>query len=126
MSSSLSKLIFETARLLAFKLAAQDKFFRLTACMDMENRENIAYCEIYKIMFPQDKELIAFIDKVIIPAFQRIGNARWLRTEITDLGLIIGEEREGEDLSYLVKIQQREMVKEGITEAGSDDTRNGN
>jgi hypothetical protein len=103
MSQSLSKMIFETTRLLAFKLANKDAFFEKTACMDVEDREYIAYCEIYKLLFPNDKEFNGFLDNVVIPAFQRIGNARWMRTEITDLGLKVGMKYQTVDLSYLEK-----------------------
>ena len=112
MSQSLSKMIFETTRLLAFKLANKDAFFEKTACMDVEDREYIAYCEIYKLLFPNDAEFNGFLDKVVIPAFQRIGNARWMRTEITDLGLKVGMKYETVDLSYLEKQQLEEKDKD--------------
>ncbi len=101
MSQSISRMLFETSKLLAYRLAKKDSFFEKTACMDLETRELIAYCEMYKILFPEDKTFNEFLDKVIIPAFQRLGNARWLRTEITDLGLKVGTETCEIDLSGL-------------------------
>jgi hypothetical protein len=96
-------MLFETTRLLAFKLSVKDPFFQLTACMDVEDREYIAYCEIYKLLFPEDAEFNEFLDKTVIPAFQRLGNARWMRDIVTDLGLKVGMEHQNVSLGYLEK-----------------------
>jgi len=117
-------MIFETTRLLAYKLASKDAFFSLTACMDMEDREYIAYCEIYKLLFPKDKEFNVFLNNVVIPAFQRIGNARWMRTEITDLGLKVGMKYETVNLSYLErqKLDEKQKLEEEREDAKTTTT----
>jgi len=109
MSQSLSKLIFETQRLLSAKIGAKHPFYRETACMDMEYREYLAYCEIIKLFFPENKRLIELIDKKLIPSLEYIGVARWGRTEITDLGFKVGQERTDISLKYLERQEKEEQ-----------------
>ncbi|MEM5867575.1 MAG: hypothetical protein QXG39_06615 [Candidatus Aenigmatarchaeota archaeon] len=113
MSQSLSRLIFETQRLLSAKIGAQYPFYKETACLDSEIREYLAYCEIIKIFFPNNKRLIEFIDTKLKPSLEKIGIARWARTEITDLGFKVGYEQQNISLKYLEKAREKEN-------AGSD------
>ena len=106
MSQSLSKLIFETQRLLSAKIGAQYPFYKETACLDAEIREFLAYCEIVKIFFPDNKRLIDFIDRKVKPSLEKIGIARWGRTEITDLGFKVGYEQQNISLKYLEKSEE--------------------
>jgi hypothetical protein len=115
MSQSLSKLIFETQRLLSAKIGAKYPFYRETACMDAQFREYLAYCEIIKLFFPDNKRLIDLIDKKLIPALEYIGVARWDRTEITDLGFKVGQERTDISLKYLERQKQEEAEQEDAT-----------
>lgn len=101
MSQSLSKLIFETQRLLSAKIGAKYPFYSKTACIDGEIAEFIAYCEIIKIFFPNKKHLIKFVDDKLVPALEKLGIARWSRSEITDLGLKVGLEQQTISLKYL-------------------------
>jgi len=89
-SSTLSKLIFETQKLLATRLSRIEPFLKATACMNRQYRELYAYCEIYKTLFPEDREFNDFLDKIVKPALQKLGHAAWLRDIITDMGLKIG------------------------------------
>jgi len=106
MSQSLSKLIFETQRLLSAKIGAQHPFYKQTACLDDDIREIIAYCEIVKIFLPNNERLRKLIDEKIVPALEKIGIARWKRTEITDLGLKIGYEASTISLKYLERAKE--------------------
>lgn len=108
MSQSLSKLIFETQRLLSAKIGSQYPFYKETACLDMEVREYLAYCEIIKIFFPNNKRLTDFIDNKLKPSLEKLGIARWGRTEITDLGFKIGYEQQNISLKYLEKAGKEE------------------
>lgn len=101
MSQSLSKLIFETQRLLSAKIGSRFPFYKQTACLNEEIALYIAYCEIIKIFFPNKKRLIKFIDEKLVPALEKIGIATWSRSEITDLGLKVGLELETVSLKYL-------------------------
>jgi predicted RNA-binding protein len=105
MSQSLSKLIFETQRLLSAKIGAEYPFYKKTACLDDEIRELIAYCEIVKI-FINNERLRKLIDEKLVPALEKIGIARWKRTEITDLGLKIGYESSTVSLKYLERAKE--------------------
>ena len=109
MSQSLSKLIFETQRLLSATIGAQHPFYRQTACMDAEYREYLAYCEIIKLFYPNNKRLTELLDKKLIPALEKIGIARWTRTEITDLGFKVGQERTDISLKYLERQEKEEQ-----------------
>jgi hypothetical protein len=64
------------------------------ACMHPEWREIIAYLEILKILYPEDKKLHEDINKLLIPICQKIGQAVWLPDIITHLAMKIGEESE--------------------------------
>ena len=60
-----------------------------TACVHIEERELIAYIEVYGLVNPEDKELIKFLEEVAKPALIKIGRARWYRDTITDLSLAL-------------------------------------
>ena len=113
MSQSLSKLIFETQRLLSTRIGAQYPFYKKTACLDDDIRELIAYCEIVKIFVPNNPRLKKLIDEKLVPALETLGVARWKRTEITDLGLKIGYESSTVSLKYL----EQKMKEEAETDA---------
>lgn len=109
MSQSLSKLIFQTQNLLSARIGVQHPFYRETACMDAEIREFLAYCEIVKIFFPNNKRLIQLIENKLKPSLEKLGIARWARTEITDLGLKIGYSQESVSLKYLEKTKMEDQ-----------------
>ncbi len=64
-------------------------FMKDTACVHVEQREEIAFCEIYKLINPEDKEFNDFLNVVAIPALVKLGQARWYRDTITDLGFAL-------------------------------------
>jgi len=64
-------------------------FMKDTACVHVEQREEIAFCEIYKLINPDDMDFAKFLDGVAIPALVKLGQARWYRDTITDLGFAL-------------------------------------
>lgn len=64
-------------------------FMKDTACVHVEQREEIAFCEIYKLINPDDKGFNEFLDGVAIPALVKLGQGRWYRDTITDLGFAL-------------------------------------
>jgi len=103
MSQSLSKLIFETQKLLSNKIGVEYPFYKRTACLEAQFREYIAYCEIIKLFNPSNKRLIKFIDDKLIPTLEYLGMARWQRTEVTDLGFKVSSQATSISLKYLEK-----------------------
>ena len=101
MSQSITKMLIETTKLLAYDVAELDPFFQLIAMCDKEYREYIAACMAYKILFGED-EFFEFLNEKVIPILQRIGQARFDMSEITHLGLKVGKHRKQKmDLSDL-------------------------
>ena len=92
--SSLDKILFAEIRLLSKQVSSRERFFQTIACLGKKEAEKIAYCEIYKMMFPEDKEFNKFLDDIVIPAFKKLGMVSWNRGELTEMGLKLGSERE--------------------------------
>lgn len=65
-------------------------FLRNTACVHVAEREIMGYMEFYKIMFPEDKEFIEFLEQVGV-GIKRVGESHWYRDVITDLALKLGD-----------------------------------
>lgn len=92
-------LLLQTVKLLSQRLAIIEPFFNETSCLHPEEREVIGYCQAYIEMFGKDT-FTRFLKKRAIPALQKIGIARWPRTELTDLGLrISNKDTESVDMS---------------------------
>ncbi len=66
-------------------------FLKDTACVHLEQREMIAYCDAFIILFPEQKGFNRFLEKKATPALLRIGLGRWYRDQITDLGLALSQ-----------------------------------
>lgn len=62
-------------------------FLAETACVHVEEREMAAWCEVYALMFPNDKEFIDWLRKVAKPAIIKLGQGKWYRDTVTDLAL---------------------------------------
>ena len=62
-------------------------FLQQTACMNREEREIIAWCKVFKILFPQVEDFNKFLEEKAIPAMIVLGQANWERDVVTDLGL---------------------------------------
>jgi len=92
--SALDKILFAEIKLLSKQVSTREPFFQKIACLGEEEAMMIAYCEIYKLFFPEDKEFIKFLDEKVIPALKKIGMVRWKRDVLTEMGLKLGMERE--------------------------------
>jgi hypothetical protein len=70
------------------------EFLRTTACVHVEERELIGWVEVYKKLFPEDKEFNEWLDKVVIPSFVTLGQGKWYRDTITDLALALSKKKQ--------------------------------
>jgi len=64
-----------------------EEIYTLTACMDPEYRQTIAILEGLKTLAPKSTPQI----KKILPLMELLGKANWQRSELTDLGLRVGQ-----------------------------------
>lgn len=86
-----SKELFRWSTYLGQQVAEKHPMLKQTACMSLKWREIIAYLEVIKLLNKnRDKKLIKQIDKVLIPAVQKIGQAEWPRDTLTDLAMRLG------------------------------------
>jgi len=60
-----------------------------TACVHVQQREQIAIMRMYALLFPEDVEFIKYLNESAIPAFKELGYGRWYRDVITDLALAL-------------------------------------
>lgn len=66
-----------------------EEIYNLTSCMNQEERDIVGILTALKKLpqvTPEQKKLV----DTIIPFFSELGKARWVRTELTDLGLRVG------------------------------------
>jgi hypothetical protein len=79
----------QSTNLLAQQLAHLngEEIYQLTSCMAPDIRELIGVLEGLKLVAPQSK---VPIDK-LLPLISMIGKAKWERSELTDLGLRVGQ-----------------------------------
>lgn len=104
MSQSLmAKRFFREYKLIASQVGIEVKFLKDTSCMNPEAREYIACCEIYALLFPENKEFNKFLTKKMIPSLELLGHAHWNRDILTDMGLRIGKKGAGGSLKDLRK-----------------------
>lgn len=81
-------------------------FMKDTACVHLDEREIIAWCKIYGMVNPDDKEFNGFLESVVVPALIKLGRARWYRDTLTDLAFALsGRERKKvvEDAKYILE-----------------------
>ena len=102
MSKRVPDFLYQAQRLLGQEIGKIEPFLAETSCMNYNERELVAYCKVYGILFPDDKEFIKFLEKEAIPVLQKIGYAKWLRTELTDLALKKGIKRKTQDVSKVL------------------------
>ena len=102
MSKRVPDFLSQAQRLLGQEVGKIEPFLAETSCMNYDERLEMAYCEVYAILFPDDKEFIDFLNKQAKPVLQKIGHAKWLRTELTDLALKKGIKRKKEDVSKIL------------------------
>lgn len=87
-------LLFQAISLLSQHLADLEPIMHRTSCLDQETREMIGFIEATKLRLdpndPKQNERIKRLDRME-KMFEIIGMAKWPRTELTDLGLRIGQ-----------------------------------
>lgn len=66
-------------------------FLKDNACVHVEERELIAWCEIYTVLNPEDKEFNDFLLNMAIPSLRKLGMSRWYRDILTDLALALSQ-----------------------------------
>lgn len=84
------------------------KFMQETACVHVEERELIAWCEVYPLIVPEDKDFIKFLKEVVKPVFVKVGQGRWYRDTITDLGFALSgkeSDKKQEDTSKILDVE---------------------
>lgn len=89
---SQDKLYFSTVKLLSQHLAKLEPLYSKTACLGVNERRIIALLEAMKVFkeVKEDKETLADI-KELQDFFGIYGIGNWIRFELTDLGLRVGE-----------------------------------
>jgi hypothetical protein len=92
--SALDKILFAEIKLLSKQISTREPFFRQIACLGKAEARKIVYCEIYKLLFPEDKEFNKFLAEKVIPAFKMLGMVSWNRDVLTEMGLKLGQKTE--------------------------------
>lgn len=86
---SLPSFMWETYRAMSVDVGRIIPFMRETACMNGKEREVVAYVDGFKLMFggvPEMKTFIEFLEEVVKPFYIKLGQARWGRDVVSDLG----------------------------------------
>ena len=86
-------LLFQALSLLSQYLTqikeAKGPLYQKTACINAEEREMIGILEASKV-FVKNQKTVQLLDKVE-DFLETVGISRWPRTELTDLGLRVGQ-----------------------------------
>ena len=90
------KLLFQAISLLSQHLTqikeAKGQLYQKTACLHPEERELIGLLwAVADFIEKDDPALAKYLKDEIVPFIETIGIARWPRTELTDLGLRVGQ-----------------------------------
>lgn len=103
-----SDFFVQSTNLLAQQLAALEgeAIYHETSCMHPEQRQLIGILRGIQIMKPTMK---AKVDK-IIPLITMIGKANWERSELTDLGLRVGQRNQTEVENTDLEIQDADIT----------------
>lgn len=106
-----SDLLLRTLKLLSQRAGEIQPFLAETGCLNPEEREIIGLCEAYKVLIhgdnketPKKDDFWLFLENQVIPAMQKIDMSKWARTELSDLGFIIGNKDEvNQDIENLAE-----------------------
>lgn len=73
------------------KVGRIDEFKDLqeTACVHIEEREIIAYIEVFALLNPNATDFNKFLKEKAKPALIKIGRQKWYRDTLTDLSLAL-------------------------------------
>lgn len=90
------KLLFQAISLLSQYLTqikeAKGELYQKTACLHPEERELIGVIwAVADFINNDDPALSKYLKDEIVPFIETIGISRWPRTELTDLGLRVGQ-----------------------------------
>lgn len=97
------------------QLKPEGELFKLTSCLNYEEREIIGILTGIMPLIPEGKNK-QLIKTVIIPYFEALGIAKWQRTELTDLGLRVGQRHKIHiDLSSDIPSQPVEGTTDGTS-----------
>jgi len=93
---------WETKKKIAMgeRVGALEQFslLRETACVHLNERELIAWCHAFKILFPDAEGFNEFLEVKAIPALTKIGLGRWYRDQITDLSLALSGKKKTDNV----------------------------
>lgn len=89
-------LLFQALSLLSQYLTqikeAKGELYQKTACLNAEERETIGICwAVADLIQKDDAETANYLRNDIVSFLEIIGISRWPRTELTDLGLRVGQ-----------------------------------
>lgn len=77
--------------LLSQRLANVDPDYKDSACLHPDEAEMIGFIKAYVILEKEsDPKFCTWLETKALPAIRKIGEARWPRSELTNLGLRIG------------------------------------
>ena len=105
----LSKEDFEATKFLGGVVGAKFPFLKRIAMLNQEERELIGLVECFKLIVKNEKllekldteeELLKFLDKVVSPMLERIGETRYKMGEISHLSCRIGSTKKRFKESY--------------------------
>jgi len=105
MSRVAKSYIYNTQRLLAQIISnnhEDGKFLQEIACVNFEEKLDIAYAKSYLHFVKNNKgnmDFEEFLLKIAIPITKTIGLAKWRPTELTELGFKVGAKGEEEELN---------------------------
>lgn len=86
------------------------KFMNETACVHVQERELIAYCKMYPLIVKGDTKFNEYLKTVGIPALTILGQGRWYRDTITDLGFALSGgtgKAQTEDTSKILDVKPK-------------------
>jgi hypothetical protein len=105
------KFFYQVQKWLSQRLAIIKEEYNETSCLSPDMREIIGYCRAYLRLFPEDQEFCQYLNEKIIPAMKEIGVARWMRSELTDLGFAIADKDE-EQVEFGIPEEEEEDIRQ--------------
>jgi len=90
------------------QVGALEKFKDLqeTACVHVQQRELVAWCRVFPLICPEEKDFNKILEERFIPALIKVGRGRWYRDVLTDLSLALsvrGDTRQKQDAKDVLR-----------------------
>ena len=102
--------LFDSFRAMSVDVGKLIPFLKETACMNAEERVNLALCRVAQIVFEEDKEFCDFIEEIPVPFFKYTGQGKWGRDVVTDLGFALaGQKLKRQDVSQILKFDPSKL-----------------